>query len=56
MYTHAHLDVLERDKLGRSSESARAGRVRELTRSSLSKFKMVWHQFSTVQFPSHQFV
>ena len=34
----------------------RAGRVRELTRSSRSKFKMVWHQFSSVQFPSHQFV
>ena len=30
--------------------------VRELTMSSRSKFKMVWHQFSTVQFPIHQFV
>ena len=34
----------------------RAGRVLELTRSSHSKLKVVWHQFSTVQFPSHQFV
>ena len=32
----------------------RAGRVGELTRSSRSEFKMIWHQFSTVQFPSHQ--
>ena len=31
----------------------RAGRVRKLARSSRSKFKMVWHQFSTAQFPSH---
>ena len=36
--------------------NTKAGTVRELTRSSRSKFKMVWHQFSTVQFPSHQFV
>ena len=36
--------------------STRAGRVRELKRSSRSKFKMVWYQFNTVQFPSHQFV
>ena len=35
---------------------SRAGRVRELTRPSHSKFKMIWHQFGTVQFPSHQFV
>ena len=34
---------------------SRAGRVRELTRFFRSKFKMVWHQFITVQFPSHQF-
>ena len=34
----------------------RAGRVCELTRPSRSKFKMVWHQFSAVQFPSHRFV
>ena len=34
----------------------RAGRVRELPRSSRSRLKMVWHQFSIVQFPSHQFV
>ena len=34
----------------------RAGRVRELTRPSRSKFKMVWHQFGTAQFSSHQFV
>ena len=33
-----------------------AGRVRELTTSSRSKFKMIWHQLSTVQFSSHQFV
>ena len=31
-----------------------AARVRELTRSSRPKFKKVWQQFSTVQFPSHQ--
>ena len=36
--------------------STRAGRVRELARSSRSKFTLVWHQFSTVQFPRHQFV
>ena len=40
----------------RLSCGIRAGTVRELTRFSRSKFKMVWHQFSTVQFPSHQFV
>ena len=34
----------------------RAGRVHELTESSHSKFKMIWHQFSTVQFPSNQLV
>ena len=34
----------------------RTGRVRELTRSSRSKFKMVWHQFSTNHYPNHQFV
>ena len=34
----------------------RAGRLRELVRSSRSKFKLVWRQFSTVQFPRHQFV
>ena len=34
----------------------RAGRVRELMTSSRSKFKMAWHQFSTVQFTSDQFV
>ena len=33
-----------------------AVRVRKLTKSSHSKFKMVWHQLSTVQFHSHQFV
>ena len=33
----------------------RAGRVRELTRSSRSKFKIVSYQFSTVQFPSLHF-
>ena len=32
------------------------GRVRELTRSSRSKLEVVWHQFSTVQFSTHQFV
>ena len=31
-----------------------AGRVRELTGSSLSKFKMVWYQLSTVPVPGHQ--
>ena len=35
---------------------ARTGRVRELTKSSRSKFKMVWHQVSTVQLPSNQIV
>ena len=34
----------------------RVGKVRELTRTSRSKFEMVWHRFSTVQFPSRQFV
>ena len=34
----------------------RTGRVRELARSSRSKVKMIWHQFSTVQFPNHHFV
>ena len=34
----------------------RSGRVRELTRSSRLKFKMVWHQFSTVRCHSHQLV
>ena len=35
--------------------TTRAGRVRELTSSSRSKFKMALHQFSSiVQFPSHQ--
>ena len=29
-------------------DHTRAGRVRELTKSSRSKFKIVWHQFSTV--------
>ena len=38
------------------SVATRAGRVRELMRSFRSKFKMVWQQFSTVQFPGHQFV
>ena len=33
----------------------RTGRFRELAMSSSSLFKMVWHQFRTVQFPSHQF-
>ena len=33
-----------------------AGRVRELSRSSRLQFRMVWHQFNTVQFPSHHFV
>ena len=33
--------------------STRPWRDRERTRSSRSKFKLVWHQFSTVQFPSH---
>ena len=35
---------------------ARAGRVLELARSSRPKFNLVWHQFSTVQFPRHNFV
>ena len=35
--------------------SSRAKRVGELTRSLRSKFKMVWHRFSKVQFPSHHF-
>ena len=30
--------------------------VLELTRSSCSRFKMVWHLFSLVQFSSHQYV
>ena len=34
--------------------ATRAGRVHELSRSSRSKFKMVLHQFSSVQFPSRQ--
>ena len=34
----------------------RAGKICELTRSSHSKFTIVWHQFITVQLPSHQFV
>ena len=34
----------------------RAGRVRELPRSSRPKFKLVWHQFSNVQFARHRFV
>ena len=34
---------------------SRAGRVRELARSR-SKFKLVWHQFSTVQLSIHHFV
>ena len=37
-------------------ECPKAGRVRELKRSSRSEFKMVSHQFNTVQFPSNQFV
>ena len=32
----------------------RAGRVHELSRSSRSKFKMVLHQFISVQFSSRQ--
>ena len=32
-----------------------ARRLRSLTGFSRSKFKMVWQQFSTVQFPSHHF-
>ena len=36
------------------SHVIRAGRVHELSRSSRSKFKMVLHQFSSVQFPSRQ--
>ena len=35
---------------------SRARKVREHTRSSRSMFKMVYHQFSAVQFPSHQSV
>ena len=35
---------------------ARAERVRETTRSSPSKFKMVWLQFCRVHCPGHQFV
>ena len=34
----------------------RAGRGRKLTMSSCLKFKIAWHQFSTAQFPRHQFV
>ena len=41
-------------KLSVSKVRVRAGRARELTRSSRSKFIMVWHQFSTVQLPSLQ--
>ena len=36
--------------------STRAGRVRELAGSARSELKLVWYQFSTVQFPRHQFV
>ena len=32
----------------------RAVRARKLTRFSCPKFKLVWHQFSTVQFHSHR--
>ena len=35
---------------------SRAGTVHELSKSSRSKFKMVLHQFSSVQFLSHKFV
>ena len=35
---------------------SRTGRVRELTKYSPLKFKMVWHQFSKVQCPNYQFV
>ena len=44
-------------KLPQGSQHAwsRAGRVRELARSR-SKFKLVWHQFSTVQLSIHHFV
>ena len=35
---------------------SRARRILEFTRSTRSEFKMVLHQFITVQFPSHQFV
>ena len=34
----------------------RAGRVRELTKSSRSKFKIVWRQFNADQFLGHQLV
>ena len=34
----------------------RAGRVRELTKSSRSKFKIVWRQFNADQFIGHQLV
>ena len=37
------------------SHTCRAWRVREFTWSSCSKFKLVWHQFSTGQF-RHQFI
>ena len=39
-----------------SKVNSRAGRVLRLTRSFRSKYKMVWHQSSTVKLPSHQFV
>ena len=38
------------------TEDVGAGRIRELSRPSRSKFKMIWHYFSTVRFPSYQFV
>ena len=41
---------------GDRNDSIRAGRVRELTRSSPSNFKIVWRQFNTVQLTSEQFV
>ena len=34
---------------------ARSGGVHEHTRSSRFKFNVIWHQFSTSQFPRHQF-
>ena len=49
--TTAKCDIIQH----RTRLSPGSSRVRELTRPS-SKFRIVLHQFSTVQFPSHQLV
>ena len=51
--TSLQLELISQIQL--NDTPTRAGRVRELPRSSRSRFKMVWHQYSTWKVRSIQF-